>query len=103
MKKVILSKLLLIKATWETPPVPTSPHYPAFKAAYEEFVRGYYVDLPVYKNKRLPYADLDKSEELIQAEFGHQLELKEQPNWIEGGKLFAYQLEGMKLFLFRMV
>ena len=85
---------VLIKATWETPPDPSSPHYPHFKAAYEEFVRGHYVHLPVYEKS--PYADLSKSEEIIQAEFGHRLELKEQPAWIEGGKMFDYQVEGMK-------
>jgi SNF2 family DNA or RNA helicase len=46
--------------------------------------------------KKNPYADPEKAEDVIQAEFGHRLEKKEQPEWIEGGKMFDYQLEGMK-------
>jgi hypothetical protein len=49
--------------------------------------------------KKNPYADPEKAEDVIQAEFGHRLEKKEQPEWIEGGKMFDYQLEGMKYVL----
>jgi hypothetical protein len=49
-----------------------------------------------YRGKGVPYADLGKSEDVIQAEFGRQLEVKEQPEWLEGGTMFGYQLEGMK-------
>jgi hypothetical protein len=51
--------------------------------------------MPNYRGK-IPYANLNKSEDVIQAEFGHILEKKEQPEWIQGGKMFDYQLEGMK-------
>jgi len=33
---------------------------------------------------------------VIQAEFGKRMEKKDQPEWVEGGKMFDYQLEGMK-------
>jgi hypothetical protein len=87
---------MLTIATWETPPLEDSPHYPDFKAAYEEYVRGHWTHVPNYRGKKLPYANLSKSEDIIQAEFGHRLEKKEQPEWVQGGTLFDYQLEGMK-------
>lgn len=55
--------------------------------------------MPNYRGKKSPYADLSKREDVIQAAFGHRLEKKEQPVWIEGGKMFDYQLEGMKYIL----
>ena len=52
--------------------------------------------MPNYRRTKIPYANASKSEDVIQAEFGHRLEKKEQPEYIEGGKMFEYQLEGMK-------
>jgi len=52
--------------------------------------------MPNYRGKKIPYADTKKSENVIQAEFGRRLEKKEQPEYIEGGEMFEYQLEGMK-------
>jgi chromodomain-helicase-DNA-binding protein 4 len=83
-------------ATWETPPKEDSPYWPDFKAAYEEHVRGNWIHYPNYRGKKIPYANPSKSEDVIQAEFGHRLEKKEQPEYIQGGKMFDYQLEGMK-------
>lgn len=83
-------------ATWENPPAEDSHLWPHFKAAYAEYVRGNWIHRPNYRGKKLPYADLSKSEDVIQAEFGHRLELKEQPKWVEGGEMFDYQIEGMK-------
>jgi hypothetical protein len=87
---------LLIKATWEIPPTENDQRIADFKAAYEEYVRGNWVHIPNHRGKKSPYADLSKDEDMIQAEFGHRLEKKEQPVWIEGGNMFDYQLEGMK-------
>ena len=86
----------LTVATWEEPPPEDSPRYPAFKAAYEEYVRGQWTTKPNYRGQKSPYADVEKAEDIIQAEFGHRLEMKEQPQWLEGGKMFDHQLEGMK-------
>ena len=83
-------------ATWETPPKEDSPYWPDFKAAYDEYVRGNWIHMPNYRRTKIPYANTSKSEDVIQAEFGHRLEKKEQPEYIEGGKMFEYQLEGMK-------
>ena len=96
MKNVCFLGFLIDVATWENPPPESSSRWPDFKASYEEYVRGHWVHMPNYRGKRLPYADLSKSEDVIQAEFGRRLELKEQPEWIEGGSMFDYQLEGMK-------
>jgi len=51
--------------------------------------------MPNHRGKKIPYADPSKAEDVVQAEFG-RLEKKEQPEWVEGGKMFDYQLEGMK-------
>lgn len=88
--------MALTLATWEHPPSEDSPCWPDFKAAYEEYVRGHWTRMPNYRGKKAPYADLRKSEDLIEAEFGHRLEKKEQPEWIEGGQMFDYQIDGMK-------
>lgn len=82
-------------ATWETPPSEDSLRWPEFKAAYEEYVRGNWIHVPA-RGKKAPYANTSNSEDLIQAQFGHRLEKKKQPEWIEGGEMFDYQLEGMK-------
>ena len=83
-------------ATWESPPPTDSKFWPDFQAAYEEYVRGHWVHVPNYTRQRSPYADPKKPENVIEAEFGHRLELKEQPEWVEGGSIYSYQLEGMK-------
>ena len=83
-------------ATWETPPSEDSPRWGYFKTAYEEYVRGQWIHSPNYRGKKSPYADLSKPEDVIQAEFGKRMEKKDQPEWVEGGKMFDYQLEGMK-------
>lgn len=62
-------------------------------------MHGQWIGRPKY-DKKGPYADLTKSEEVIQAEFGHRLERKEQPSWIKGGEMFDYQLEGMNWLYF---
>jgi len=85
-------------ATWEVPPTEDSPKWAYFKAAYEEYVRGNWVHMPNYRRKKIPYADPTKAEDIVQAEFGHRLEKKDQPDWVEGGKMYDYQLEGMKFF-----
>jgi chromodomain-helicase-DNA-binding protein 4 len=102
MKRVFLFLCCADKGTWETPPSEESPLWQGFKLAYEEYVRGHWIHMPNYRGKKAPYADLRKSEEVIQAAFGHRLEKKEQPEWIEGGKMFDYQLEGMKYLLSRL-
>jgi len=98
MKTVFSREINLILATWEVPPSEDSPRYPAFKGAYEEYVGGEWTTKPNYRGQKYPYADLTKAEDVIQAEFGHRLEMKEQPEWLERGKMFDYQLEGMKYF-----
>jgi chromodomain-helicase-DNA-binding protein 4 len=87
---------LLILATWESPPTENEQRMADFKAAYEEYVRGNWIHIPNFRGKKAPYANLNKEEDVIQAEFGHRLEKNEQPEWIEGGNMFDYQLEGMK-------
>ena len=87
---------LMFVATWETPPEKDSKFWPDFEAAYREYVRGHWVHIPNYRGKSIPYADLKKSEDVIEAEFGNRLEMKEQPEWVEGGSMYDYQLEGMK-------
>lgn len=90
----------LILATWDAPPAKDSKRFADFKASYEEYVRGNWTHSPKYRGKKTPYADPSKSEAVIQAEFGHRLEKKTQPEWMEGGEMFDYQIEGMKyLFL----
>jgi chromodomain-helicase-DNA-binding protein 4 len=89
-------------ATWEIPPSEDSPRYAAFKSAYEEYVQGEWTTTPTLRGQKSPYADPGKAEDIIQAEFGHRLEMKEQPEWLEGGKMFDYQLEGMKYLPFEI-
>jgi len=87
--------------TWEIPPSEDSPRFEDFKSAYEEYVHGNWIHLPNYRGKNDPYADLAKSEDVIQAEFGHRLEMKQQPEWVKGGDMFEYQLEGMNWLYFQ--
>ena len=61
-------------------------------------MRGNWTHSPKTRGKKDPYADLSKSEDVIQAEFGHRLEKKTQPEWMEGGTMYDYQIEGMKYF-----
>lgn len=89
---------LLMVATWDAIPEQGSERYSDFKAAYEEYVRGHWTHSPPYRGQKSPYADTSKSEDVIQAEFGHRLEKKTQPEWMEGGAMFDYQIEGMKYF-----
>jgi hypothetical protein len=92
----ISTGILIFLATWEDQPTQDSLRWPDFKAAYEEYVRGHWTHTPNYRGKKVPYANPSKAEDVVQAEFGHRLEKKEQPTWIEGGKMFDYQIEGMK-------
>jgi hypothetical protein len=98
MRNVVPPASVANVATWETPPKEGESRYAAFKGAYEEYVRGEWTHKPNHRGKKYPYANLDKPEDVIQAEFGHRLEQKEQPEWVSGGKMFDYQLEGMKYF-----
>jgi len=91
-----LSRRCLTVATWDVPPKEDSERFADFKAAYEEYVYGNWTHSPAYRGIKTPYADSSKSEDVIQAEFGHRLEKKTQPEWMEGGVMFDYQIEGMK-------
>lgn len=90
----------LTSATWDAIPKQDTGRFDDFKAAYEEYVRGNWTHAPPYRKQKGPYADTSKPEDVIQAEFGHRLEKKTQPEWMEGGTMFDYQIEGMKYLSF---
>jgi|SRR5579859_3025489 len=91
-------KSFLTIATWDAIPKQDTAQFADFKAAYEEYVLRNWTHSPSYRGKKEPYADMSKPEDVIQAEFGHRLEKEIQPEWMEGGEMFDYQIEGMKSF-----
>ena len=75
---------------WEEPPDPEDTERRAdFKAAYEDWVRGKYIHLPLQQSLN---AHLKR---IRSQNFEQKIEMKEQPEALTGGKLMAYQLEGL--------
>ena len=75
---------------WEEPPHPEdTDRWADFKSAYEDWVRGKYIHLPIQQSLS---AHLKKTRS---QNFESKIMMKEQPEALTGGKLMAYQLEGL--------
>lgn len=81
------------EVVWEEPPDPADvDRWNDFKRAYENWVRGRYVHLPVAHNLDLHLTKVRK----------HKFKpLKEQPKTLTGGKLMDYQLDGLNWLLYQ--
>ena len=75
---------------WEEPPDPEdTDRWQDFKSAYEDWVRGKYVHLPVQQSLN---AHLKKTRS---QNFEQKIMMKEQHEALTGGKLMNYQLDGL--------
>lgn len=77
-------------ATWDDPDEPDSPHYAAFKAAYKSWAASLKILIP---------SRAKRGRSGVQPRPGakHAFEeLKVQPEYIAGGTLKNYQLDGLK-------
>ena len=75
---------------WEEPPSPEdTDRWTDFKSAYDDWVRGKYIHLP---NQHSLSAHLKRTRS---QNFEQKIMMKEQPEALTGGKLMAYQLEGL--------
>lgn len=81
---------------WEEPPDTTdADRWEDFKSAYEEWVIGKYVHLPALRDLE---SHLKKIREL---NFENKVMVKEQPEYLSGGKLMEYQMEGLNWLYYR--
>ncbi|KAK9774428.1 hypothetical protein AB5N19_08902 [Seiridium cardinale] len=83
------------EAVWdEPPPKDSGAPYAAFRAAYEDYVRGiYFPHVPDHKMK-------ERIEQYRNLHFESQCELQAQPKSLKRGKLMTYQLDGVNWMLF---
>ena len=83
-------------AVWEEPPDSAdTDRWGDFKSAYEEWVLGKYVHLPAPQT-------LEAHLEKVRAKnFEKDVVLNEQPEYISGGKLMEYQMEGLNWLYYR--
>lgn len=83
-------------AVWEDPPDPANTdRWGDFKSAYEEWVLGKYVHMPAPQTLE---AHLEK---FRAKNFEKEAVLNEQPEYITGGKLMEYQMEGLNWLYYR--
>ena len=81
---------------WEEPPDPeNTERWADFKAAYEDWVHGHYVQLPVPSTLKARLAKVRSQK------FDTKVMIKEQPMSLTGGKLMDYQMEGLNWLLFQ--
>lgn len=83
-------------SVWEEPPdSANTDRWGDFKSAYEEWVLGKYVHLPAPQT-------LEAHLEKVRAKnFEKEVVLNEQPEYISGGKLMEYQMEGLNWLYYR--
>lgn len=83
-------------AVWEEPPDSAdTDRWGDFKSAYEEWVLGKYVHLPAAQT-------LEAHLEKVRAKnFEKDVVLNEQPEYVSGGKLMEYQMEGLNWLYYR--
>ncbi len=75
---------------WEEPPDPEdTDRWTDFKSAYEDWVRGKYIHLPIQQSLN---AHLKKTRS---QDFEQKILVKEQPEALTGGKLMGYQMDGL--------
>jgi chromodomain-helicase-DNA-binding protein 4 len=87
IKQISLSYTSLV--AWEEPPTRDSgPLWDAFERAYANYVEGFFTHVPTHLKA--------KNEEARSKDFGEDLELKDQPEYLSGGEMMDYQKEGMK-------
>ena len=81
---------------WEEPP-PQEDHerWMDFQTAYEDWIHGHYVQLPVTHSLRTRLAKIRSHK------FDTKVMMKEQPESLTGGKLMDYQMEGLNWLLFQ--
>ncbi|KAK0109045.1 hypothetical protein ONS96_002876 [Cadophora gregata f. sp. sojae] len=83
------------EAVWEKPPEPKhEARWCDFVAAYNEYVAGRYLEPPgaaVMKARTDAFRSLN---------FEQDVELKEQPSALTGGKMMPYQMEGLNWLLY---
>ncbi|PVH85370.1 hypothetical protein DL98DRAFT_511838 [Cadophora sp. DSE1049] len=83
------------EAVWEEPPEPKDEaRWSDFVAAYNEYVAGRYLDPPtaaIMKARADTFRSLN---------FEKDVELKEQPSALTGGKMMPYQMEGLNWLLY---
>jgi superfamily II DNA or RNA helicase len=72
-----------------------SERWADFKAAYDDWVEGHYVHLPVAHNMEQHINRVKKQN------FAAKVELKEQPSTLTGGTLMEYQMEGLNWLLYQ--
>ncbi|KAF9191017.1 hypothetical protein BGZ51_007850 [Haplosporangium sp. Z 767] len=76
-------------ATWDEPDEPDSEHYASFKQAFKDWVAAQRIEIPTRAKK---------GRSGLQPRPSNQLpfeELKEQPDYVSGGTLKDYQMDGL--------
>lgn len=81
-------------AVWETPPSPDSKFYPAFQAAYEEYLAGRHF---AWEG---PKAIQERIDAFRKLDFPTEIEYKEQPAGFKNGTLMKYQVDGLNWLLY---
>lgn len=85
-------------AVWTEPPSSDdAERWTDYKAAYEDWVMGSYIQLPT---KNTLNAHLNK---VRAQDFGSELAMKSQPASLTGGELMAYQMEGLNWLYYQWV
>ncbi|KAI9698352.1 MAG: hypothetical protein M1820_007514 [Bogoriella megaspora] len=83
-------------AVWEKPPAPDEQdRWDDWVTAYNDWVMGRYVHLP--KSLALKM----RLEKVRAMDFGKKLEKKKQPEYVKGGELMQYQIDGLNWLYYR--
>ncbi|KAH9218901.1 PHD/FYVE-zinc-finger like domain-containing protein [Leptodontidium sp. 2 PMI_412] len=83
------------EAVWEEPPEPKDEaRWSDFVAAYNEYVAGRYLKQPTATVMKT------RSDTFRALNFEKDVELKEQPSALTGGKMMPYQMEGLNWLLY---
>ncbi|KAF8461898.1 SNF2 family N-terminal domain-containing protein [Kalaharituber pfeilii] len=78
---------------WEEPPqIDSGQRWEDFRAAYDDYIHGFYIHLPKGMQKKI---------EKVRTQNFEQLERKKQPKYIVGGTLMDYQKEGMNWLYYK--
>ncbi|KAL2071565.1 hypothetical protein VTL71DRAFT_12800 [Oculimacula yallundae] len=83
------------EAVWEEPPEPKDEaRWSDFVAAYNEYVVGRYLKQPSAAIMKA------RADDFRSLNFEKEVELKEQPSALTGGKMMPYQMEGLNWLLY---
>ncbi|WWD18597.1 hypothetical protein CI109_103050 [Kwoniella shandongensis] len=81
------------QSCWDTPPLSSSPLYPAYKRALARFLGSRRVNIPVLSQEQCRRRDAEAARAFVPPQ--------QQPDCVVGGKLMPFQMEGFQWLLYK--